>query len=130
MTYRLGWSSDTTVEPEGPHPPISSSPRPACAVASPAEPSVDQPRSSLMEVLKTLPDPRQRRGQRHGLAAVLAVGLAAVIAGAKSFVAIAEWVAHQPLEVLALRVNMRDAARCVIRRRKGLPPLGTATLLG
>ena len=40
------------------------------------------------------------RGRRHDLAAVLAVGLAAVISGARSFVAIGEWVAHQPLEVL------------------------------
>jgi predicted transposase YbfD/YdcC len=97
---------------------MSSSPTPTCAVASPAELSVDQPRSSLMEVLKTLPDPRQRRGQRHGLAAVLAVGLAAVIAGAKSFVAIAEWVAHQPLEVLAdLGVTARvGPAESTIRR--------------
>jgi predicted transposase YbfD/YdcC len=54
----------------------------------------------LFEVLKSVPDPRQRRGQRHGLAAVLAVGLAAVVSGAKSFVAIADWVDQQPLEVL------------------------------
>jgi len=71
-----------------------------------------------MEVLKTVPDPRQRRGQRHGFAAVLAVGLAAVIAGAKSFVAIGEWVAHQPLEVLAdLGVTARvGPAESTIRR--------------
>ena len=31
---------------------------------------------------------------------ILAVGLAAVIAGARSFVAIGEWVAHQPIEAL------------------------------
>jgi len=56
--------------------------------------------SGLLDLLKTVPDPRGRRGRRHDLAAVLAVGLAAVIAGAKSFVAIGEWVAHQPIETL------------------------------
>jgi predicted transposase YbfD/YdcC len=54
--------------------------------------------SRLLDLLKTVPDPRARRGRRHDLASVLAVGLAAVIGGARSFVAIGEWVAHQPLE--------------------------------
>ena len=54
----------------------------------------------LLDLLKTVPDPRGRRGRRHDLVAVLAVGLAAVIAGAKSFVAIGEWAAHQPIEAL------------------------------
>jgi len=52
-------------------------------------------------LLETVPDPRDPRGRRHDLAVVLAVGLAAVIAGARSFVAIGEWVAHQPAAVLA-----------------------------
>ena len=75
---------------------MSSSSTPAAATTSTASRS----RSSLFELLKTVPDPRQRRGRRHGLAAVLAVSLAAVTSGAKSFVAIAEWVSHQPLGVL------------------------------
>ena len=53
-----------------------------------------------MELLKTVPDPRAHRGRRHDLAAVLAVGLGAVVAGARSFVAIGEWVAHQPIQTL------------------------------
>jgi hypothetical protein len=56
--------------------------------------------SRLLDLLKTVPDPRARRGRRHDLASVLAVGLAAVIGGARSFVAIGEWVAHQPIETL------------------------------
>jgi predicted transposase YbfD/YdcC len=56
--------------------------------------------SGLLDLLKTVPDPRGRRGRQHHLSAILAVGLAAVIAGAKSFVAIGEWVAHQPIEAL------------------------------
>jgi len=54
----------------------------------------------LLDLLKTITDPRARRGRRHDLPAVLAVGLAAVVAGAKSFVAIGEWVAAQPIETL------------------------------
>lgn len=57
-------------------------------------------RSGLLELLKTVPDPRGRRGRQHCLASILALGLAAVIAGSKSFVAICEWVAHQPIETL------------------------------
>jgi predicted transposase YbfD/YdcC len=56
--------------------------------------------SGLLDLLARVPDPRGRRGRRHDLAAVLAVGLAAVIAGARSFVAIGEWVACQPIETL------------------------------
>lgn len=56
--------------------------------------------SPLLDLLKTVPDPRARRGRRHDLAAVLAVGLAAVIGGARSFVAIGEWAAHQRIETL------------------------------
>jgi len=70
---------------------------------TPADPSCPSARlggSGLLDLLKTLPDPRGRRGRQHGLSAILAVGLAAVIAGAKSFVAIGEWVAHQPIETL------------------------------
>src|SRR5664279_3449604 len=60
----------------------------------------EAPRSGLLDVLKTIPDPRGRKGRQHALATVLALGLAAVIAGSKSFVAIGEWVAHQPIETL------------------------------
>ena len=35
----------------------------------------------LLELLAQVPDPRKRRGRRHALAGLLAVGIAAVIAG-------------------------------------------------
>jgi hypothetical protein len=44
---------------------------------------------SLLEHLATITDPRQRRGRRHALATVLAVAVAAVLAGATSLAAIA-----------------------------------------
>ncbi len=42
-----------------------------------------------------------RRGIRHPLPVILAVGVAAVLTGARSFAAIGEWVADQPGETLA-----------------------------
>ena len=36
--------------------------------------------ASLVEVLKLVPDPRARRGIRHGLPGIVAVSLAAVVA--------------------------------------------------
>jgi hypothetical protein len=58
---------------------------------------------SLLEDLAAIAAPRKRRGRRHALATVLAVAVAAVLAGARSLVAIGEWAAD------ALRRNARDA---------------------
>ena len=55
----------------------------------------------LAVVLSTLTDPRKRRGVRHGLVTLLSVAVCAVAAGARSFVAIAEWAADLPVEVAA-----------------------------
>jgi predicted transposase YbfD/YdcC len=56
----------------------------------------------LLELIAKVPDPRKPRGKRHGLAGVLAIALAATLAGARSFVAIAEWAADAAPGVLAL----------------------------
>jgi hypothetical protein len=45
----------------------------------------------LMEMLRTLVDPRQRRGVRHPLVTVVAIRVCAALSGARSFKAIAEW---------------------------------------
>lgn len=72
---------------------------------------------SLIEVLGQVADPRKRRGVRHRLGAVLAVALAATVAGARSFAAIAEWTADTPVEVLAqLGVARRAPSEATIRR--------------
>jgi len=55
----------------------------------------------LLERLAMLPDPRDRRGRRHTLASVLAVSAAAVVAGARSVTAIAEWATDAPWPILA-----------------------------
>ena len=47
--------------------------------------------ASLVKVLELVPDPRARRGIRYGLPGIVAVALAAVVAGARSFAAIGQW---------------------------------------
>jgi len=42
----------------------------------------------LLDLLAQVPDPRKKRGRRHSLAGLLAVGVAAVIAGSRSFAAV------------------------------------------
>jgi len=48
---------------------------------------------SVLPVLAAVPDPRARRGVRHPVAVILGLAVCAVLAGARSFVAIAEWAA-------------------------------------
>ena len=50
-------------------------------------------RACLLAALADVPDPRARRGVRHRLAMILSLALCAVLAGARSFTAIAEWAA-------------------------------------
>ena len=49
------------------------------------------PVPALLPYLAEVPDPRQPRGRRHPLAAILALSCAAMLAGCDSLLAIAEW---------------------------------------
>ncbi|MCZ0991898.1 transposase family protein [Streptomyces noursei] len=49
-----------------------------------------------------MPDPRRAKGRRHPLCFVLALAACAVLAGAKSLTAIAEWAADAPAAVLTV----------------------------
>ena len=64
----------------------------------------------LLDLLAQVPDPRKRRGRRHPLAGLLAVGIAAVIAGSRSFAAIGQWAADAGPEVLAVLGAARGPA--------------------
>lgn len=55
----------------------------------------------LLEALGRVPDPRDPRGRRYPLVPVLAVAVCAMLAGAKSYAAIAEWAADAPPRVRA-----------------------------
>jgi len=54
----------------------------------------------LFPILGTIPDPRKARGIRHGVQSILAIAVCAVLAGARSFIAIAEWSDDQSQEIL------------------------------
>lgn len=46
---------------------------------------------SLLEILAQVPDPRSRHGRRHPLSAILSLAVVAMLAGAKSYQAIAQY---------------------------------------
>src|SRR3954467_7155950 len=56
--------------------------------------------SSLVTALAAVPDPRHRRGRRHQLTGLLAIGACACLTGSSSYVAIGEWAAAQGQTVL------------------------------
>jgi predicted transposase YbfD/YdcC len=62
-----------------------------------ADPAAAGP--GLLEAFALVADPRARRGVRHRLVTVLTVSVCAVLAGARSLVAIAEWAADLPEQV-------------------------------
>src|SRR5512135_1288906 len=64
----------------------------------------------LLDLLAQVPDPRKRRGRRHALAGLLAAGIAAVIAGSRSFAAIGQWAADAGPETLAVLGAVRGPA--------------------
>jgi hypothetical protein len=65
----------------------------------------------LMDLLKTLVDPRKPRGVRHPVVTIVAIAACAALSGARSFCAIAEWA--QGLS--------RDALRLLGSKRKTPP---------
>jgi predicted transposase YbfD/YdcC len=46
---------------------------------------------SLLRTLSAVPDPRDARGRRHSLQSILLLAVGAVLAGARSYAAIAQW---------------------------------------
>jgi predicted transposase YbfD/YdcC len=73
--------------------------------------------TDLLGALAAVPDPRKARGCRHRLVTVLAIGVCAVLAGARSYVAIAEWAQDLPVAVrLRLGLGRRAPSESTVRR--------------
>jgi DDE_Tnp_1-associated len=75
----------------------------------------------LLSVLAGVADPRHRRGVRHKLAVILGLAVCAVLAGARSFTAIAEWAADADQDTLralgaGAAVPSESAFRRVLQR--------------
>jgi predicted transposase YbfD/YdcC len=71
----------------------------------------------LLAVLARAADPRHRRGVRHRLAVILGLAVCAVLAGARSFTAIAEWAADADEQTLArLGVSKAVPSESTFRR--------------
>ncbi|BEL03300.1 ISAs1 family transposase [Actinoplanes sichuanensis] len=80
----------------GLHPPMASSLICVLTVTTPGidtppPPVTDGEHGGLLAAASLVPDPRNPRGVRYPLAALLAVAVCAVLAGATSFTAIADW---------------------------------------
>ena len=56
---------------------------------------------TLLDAFTRLPDPRSPHGRRHPLPAILALATTAMLSGARSLYAIAQWGRLQPPEVVA-----------------------------
>ncbi len=86
-------------------------------------------RAGLLPVLAAVPNPRARRGVRHRLAVILGLAVCAVLTGARSFTAIAEWAADARAERRTMKVTAVAAGLAfphaaqaiqIIRRRRPL----------
>jgi predicted transposase YbfD/YdcC len=94
---------------------------PIAVVAAHAGPGRDdlqvEQGADLLLALGEVPDPRKTRGCRHRLVTVLAVSVCAVLAGARSYVAIAEWAHDLPTSArLRLGIRRRAPSESTIRR--------------
>jgi predicted transposase YbfD/YdcC len=71
----------------------------------------------LLAAVAAVPDPRARRGVRHGFVGIVAIGVCAVLAGACTFTAIAEWAHDLPVGVrVRLGLRRRSPSESTIRR--------------
>jgi predicted transposase YbfD/YdcC len=86
----------------------SSSIPPGLTVLAHADPLRPAETPHLLAYLATVGDPRTRAGRRHPLVAILAIAAAAVLTGARSFAAIAEWAADADQSVRAALGTRRD----------------------
>src|SRR4051794_2046371 len=81
--------------------------------------------AGLPAALAHLPDPRARRGVRHRLPAVVSAAVCAVVAGYRSYTAIAEWVDDVPATTaltLGIDPDRRPSETMIRRLLQALDP--------
>jgi len=87
----------------------------------------EQDRAGLLSVLAQVPDPGKPRGVRHRLPVVLAVAVCAVMAGARWYVAIAEWAADADRATL-VELGVGEVVACESTFRRTLQRLDADAL--
>jgi len=90
---------------------------PLAAMSS--SPTAGLSRRPLMEVFAQMPDPRDPRGVRHDLATVLTLAQTAVLAGARTLLATAEWThdaARDTLSRIGISPDQALPSESTIRR--------------
>lgn len=96
--------------------------------------TVPETAAGLPAALAGLPDPRARRGVRHHLTVVVTAAVYAVLAGYRSYTAIAEWVADVPAATalaLGIAPDRRPSEAMIRRLLQALDPdLLTAAISG
>lgn len=83
--------------------------------------------ADLLVALRVMRDPRARRGRRHDVGAVLGVAVCAVLAGARSYVAIAEW-SRDLTPAVRARLGLGRRAPCESTIRRLLQAVDAAEL--
>src|SRR5260370_42041199 len=79
---------------------------------------------SLLRALAEVPDPRSRHGRRHPFPAVLALATVAMLCGARSLYAIAQWGHEHPEAVVRARGFSREQTPRVGPRPRGFQTTG------
>ncbi|MEU6025382.1 ISAs1 family transposase, partial [Micromonospora sp. NPDC047134] len=96
--------------------------------------TVPEAAAGLPAALTGLPDPRARRGVRHRLTVVVTAAVCAVVAGYRSYTAIAEWIADVPaatVVALGIAPDRRPSEAMIRRLLQALDPdLLTAAVSG
>lgn len=75
--------------------------------------SKSEPIVSLRQTFESVPDPRKSRGKRHPLPVILALSTCAMLCGARSLYAIAQWGRDQEPEFLRQLGLTRSQTPCV-----------------
>jgi predicted transposase YbfD/YdcC len=101
--------------------------------AAPAGLSTQELTAGLPTALATVPDPRARRGIRHRLPVVVSAAICAVVAGYRSYTAIAEWIADLPADTAALlgiQADRRPSEAMIRRLLQGIDADRLAAAIG